>query len=81
MHQQSIRRVVMSIRRHATERKAAEHFEGDRFFARVAHPDRAVENRFVANPGKLMFATQSRGVFERGNYSGDAVFFWPPFGP
>ena len=75
MHQQSIRRVVMSIRRHATERKAAEHFEGDRFFARVAHPDRAVENRFVANPGKLMFATQSRGVFERGNYSGDAVFF------
>ena len=74
MHKQSIRRVVMGIRRHTTERKTAEHFKGHRFLAGVAHTHPAGKNRHITLPGKLMFAAQARGMLERGDDAGAAIF-------
>ena len=75
MHGQTVRRVVMSVRRHATERKTAEHFKGHWFLAGIANAHATGKNRHIPLPGKVMLAAQARGVLERGDDAGAAVLF------
>jgi hypothetical protein len=74
MHKQSVRRVVMGVRRDATEREAAEHFKGQRFFAGIANAHPTGKDWHIPLPRKLMFAAQSRGMLERGDDARAAVF-------
>jgi len=75
MHKQSIRRVVMGVRRHATERKTAEHFEGHRFLAGIAHAHTTGKDRHIPMSGEVVLADQARGMFERGDDAGAATLF------